>query len=152
MKACEFLTETHLDEITRRGMLKGLGGAILGAGLSSENAHARGNWKRIGVNSQGTPMFVDINSIIRNQNGEIECWVKAVAPRSSEEQLLKSTQEHPEFGWERLSTGEVAALHPIIFDVNSRMFKVPRPYGSDNYIRIRPDSMHDTLLDIILNR
>jgi len=148
MKAYEFLTESQLDEIDRRGFLKGMGAAAVGAaGVASPGkAQAKGNWKSVGVNSQGTPTFVDINSIVRKPNGEVECWIKYVAPKGSEDYLL--TQ--PQYGWERLPTGEVGALSPIVFDVKNRMFKAPN--GNNTFQRIVPDSQYDTILDIILKR
>ena len=123
----------RLDEITRRGFLKGASAAAA-ATITPKLAQAKGNWKQI---SKSPNVYLDINSITQPTEDTVNFWI----------QLLQ---------------GEIDVQNRVI-NIRNRTIEMTknRIYNNDGSQRyesdhstgprqIQPDSFDDMLLDGVL--
>jgi len=75
----------RLDEITRRGFLKGATAAAIGAGVASVSTpgQAASNWYHAATtNTDGWKIYVDLDSIEIPEPGVYDFWSKIVDTNS----------------------------------------------------------------------
>lgn len=153
MRAHEFLTESQLDEIDRRGFLKGIGAAAVGAAgvAGAGKAQAKGNWQLYsitGTDWKRDPKKLNYwgpNDIKTLDRDTINLSIKYYVDTNS----IQKIGDHEYSIWIKEDGGPNEGIKTVEAWVNvkDKIFSVKQPSGWTKKSRVQPDTDVDQLID-----